>query len=149
MIKYRVSQKNARFSKIENITDLLSDDKKGKIIQNIDFYYFSNRASFLGNPVDDKIHLIHEPSHENNSNFTFHNRRPCQTFSIKTVQRWSSSIGNPCSLLRSWKIDLFDDVASCLLFSYFFLSVIQEFYYSEESNKKRRCKKSESNTNFT
>ena len=63
--------------------------------------------------------------------------------------RDEAPLGNPCLLLRSWKIDLFDDVVSCLLFTYFFLSVIQEFYYSEESNKKRRCKKSESNTNFT
>ena len=48
---YRVSQKDARFSKLKNIPDLLSDEKKGKIIENIDFLYFSNRASFMGNPV--------------------------------------------------------------------------------------------------
>ena len=47
-----VSQKVARFSKIKNILDLLSDEKEGKIKENIDFSYFSNRASFMGNPVE-------------------------------------------------------------------------------------------------
>ena len=40
-------KKNARFSKMKNITDLLTDDKEGYIIWNIDFWYFSNRASFV------------------------------------------------------------------------------------------------------
>ena len=44
-------KKDARFSKLENIPDLLSDEKDGKIMENIDFSYFSNRASFMGNPV--------------------------------------------------------------------------------------------------
>ena len=30
---------------------LLSDDREGKIIENIDFKYLSNRASPMGNPV--------------------------------------------------------------------------------------------------
>ena len=33
--KYRVSQKRRPFLKIENIPNLLTDDKKGKIIENI------------------------------------------------------------------------------------------------------------------
>ena len=32
--------------KMKNIPDLLSYDKEGKIIENIDFEYFCNRASF-------------------------------------------------------------------------------------------------------
>ena len=44
-------KKDARFSKLKNIPDLLSDEKDGKIMENIDFSYFSNRASFMGNPV--------------------------------------------------------------------------------------------------
>ena len=44
-------KKTPVFSKIKNVPDLLSDDKEGKIIYNIDFKHFSNRASFLGNPV--------------------------------------------------------------------------------------------------
>ena len=43
--------KGARFSKLKNILFLLSDEKEVKIIENIDFKYFSNRASFIGNPV--------------------------------------------------------------------------------------------------
>ena len=50
------------FLKIENIPDLLSDDQKvinnrliyddeGKIIE-YKFEYFSNRTSFMGNPVE-------------------------------------------------------------------------------------------------
>ena len=31
--------------------DQLSNYKEGKIIQNINFSYFNNRASFMGNPV--------------------------------------------------------------------------------------------------
>ena len=42
--------KDARFPKLKNIPDLLSDDKEGKI-KNNDLKYFSNRASFMGNPV--------------------------------------------------------------------------------------------------
>ena len=41
--------KDARFSKLKNIPFLLSDEKEVKIIENIEFKYFSNRA--LGNPV--------------------------------------------------------------------------------------------------
>ena len=49
---YRVSQKkDARFSKIKNIPDLLSDDNEGKLMRNIEFKYFSNRASFIVKPV--------------------------------------------------------------------------------------------------
>ena len=44
-------KKDARFSKLKNIPDILSDDKEGKITENIEYKYFSNRASFLGNPV--------------------------------------------------------------------------------------------------
>ena len=43
--------KDARFSKLKNILFLLSDEKEGNIIENIDFKYLSNRASFMGNPV--------------------------------------------------------------------------------------------------
>ena len=43
-------KKDARLSKIKNLPYLLSDYKEGKIMLNIDFY-FSNRASFMGNPV--------------------------------------------------------------------------------------------------
>ena len=55
MINYRFKRrpkKDARFSKPKNISDPLSDEKEGKIIENIDFSYFSNRASFMGNHVD-------------------------------------------------------------------------------------------------
>ena len=44
----QVSQKRRSF--VKNIPDLLSDDKEGKIMRNIDFLYFSKRASFQGNP---------------------------------------------------------------------------------------------------
>ena len=44
--------KDARFSKLKNILFLLSDEKEGNIIENIDFKYLSNRASFMGNPVN-------------------------------------------------------------------------------------------------
>ena len=43
--------KGARFSKLKNILFLLSDEKEVKIIENIDFKYFSNRASFMESPV--------------------------------------------------------------------------------------------------
>ena len=42
---------NLCFSKFKNIPDQLSDYNEGKIKENIDFKYFSNRASFMGNPV--------------------------------------------------------------------------------------------------
>ena len=48
-VRYRVSQKNARFTK--NIPDQLRDDREGEIMENVDFKYSSNRASFMGNPV--------------------------------------------------------------------------------------------------
>ena len=34
-------KKDARFSKLQNIPDLLSDEKEGKIMENIDFTYFA------------------------------------------------------------------------------------------------------------
>ena len=42
---HRVSKKDARFSKFKNIFDIFSDDREGKIIENIDCQYFSDRAS--------------------------------------------------------------------------------------------------------
>ena len=42
---------DARFSKLKSIPDLLSDEKEGKIVEN--FSYLSNRATFMGNPVDE------------------------------------------------------------------------------------------------
>ena len=47
---YRVSKKVTRFSKLKNISGLLSDDKNGEIME-FKFKFFSNRASFMGNPV--------------------------------------------------------------------------------------------------
>ena len=44
-------KKDASFSKWKNIPNLLSDVRERKIVQIIDFSYFSNRASFMGNPV--------------------------------------------------------------------------------------------------
>ena len=44
-------KKDARFSKLKNIPYLLSDEKEGKIMENINFSYFINRASFMGNSV--------------------------------------------------------------------------------------------------
>ena len=44
-------KKRDPFLKIENIPGLLSDLAESKILENIDFKYFSNRASFKGNPV--------------------------------------------------------------------------------------------------
>ena len=40
-----------KFSKLKNIPDQLSDDREGEIIENVDFKYSSNGASFMGNPV--------------------------------------------------------------------------------------------------
>ena len=49
-------KKDARFSKIKNILNLLCNDNEGKINENINFDYFSNRASLMGNPVPtDKV----------------------------------------------------------------------------------------------
>ena len=45
------TKKDACFPKLKNIPNLHSDDGEGKIIENIDFQYFSNRVSFMGNPV--------------------------------------------------------------------------------------------------
>ena len=55
--RYRVSQKkDARFSKMKNMPDLLRDDREGKII---DFKYLSNRASSKGNPVGHhNVHIL-------------------------------------------------------------------------------------------
>ena len=47
--------KDARYSKLKNILFLLSDEKEGQIIENIDFKYLSYRASFMGNPVTLKL----------------------------------------------------------------------------------------------
>ena len=44
-ISYKVSRKD------EYIPNVFSDDNEGKIIENIDYKYFNNRASFMGNPV--------------------------------------------------------------------------------------------------
>ena len=44
-------KKDARLSKLKNIPDLLIGEKEGKIMKNIDFSYFSNRATFMANPV--------------------------------------------------------------------------------------------------
>ena len=52
-IGYSVSQKDARFAKLKNITDLLSNDRRGKI-KNIDLKYFGNQASFMGPMCKDK-----------------------------------------------------------------------------------------------
>ena len=46
------SKKDGRFLKLKNISDLLCYQKEGKIMENIDFSYFSNLASFIGNPVE-------------------------------------------------------------------------------------------------
>ena len=43
--------KDARYFKVKKILFLLSDEKEGQIIENIDFKYLSNRASFMANPV--------------------------------------------------------------------------------------------------
>ena len=50
-------KKDARFSKLKNIPDLLSDEKDGKIMENINFSHFSNRSSFMGNPVYRQTYL--------------------------------------------------------------------------------------------
>ena len=50
---YRVSQiKDPSFSKLKKMPNLPSDNREGKILENIDIKYFSYRASFMGNPVD-------------------------------------------------------------------------------------------------
>ena len=43
--------KDARLIKLKNRPNLLRDDSKGKRIENTDFKYFSNPASFMVNPV--------------------------------------------------------------------------------------------------
>ena len=43
-------KKGACFSKLKDNPDLISNEKEGKIIEDIDFSYLSNRASFMGNP---------------------------------------------------------------------------------------------------
>ena len=42
--------KDARYLKLKNILYLLSDERGGQIIENIDFRYLSYRASFMANP---------------------------------------------------------------------------------------------------
>ena len=44
-------KKDARYPKLKNIPDLLSDEKEGKLMENNDFSYLRYRASFMGNPV--------------------------------------------------------------------------------------------------
>ena len=44
-------ENDASFTKLKNILNLLSYDREGKIIENIDFKYLSKRASFMRNPV--------------------------------------------------------------------------------------------------
>ena len=44
-------KKNYRFWKLNNIPDLLGDEKDNKIMENFDFSFFSNRASLMGNRV--------------------------------------------------------------------------------------------------
>ena len=51
LLQLQIKKKDARFSKMKNMPDLLSDDRKGKIIENIDSKYLRNRASFLRKPV--------------------------------------------------------------------------------------------------
>ena len=51
-------KKIARFSKIKIISNLLCNDNEGKIIENIN--YFSNRSSFIGNPVVMKDRMNNE-----------------------------------------------------------------------------------------
>ena len=46
-------KKDARYPKLKNIPDLLSDEKESKIMENIDSSYFSNQESLMGNPVAD------------------------------------------------------------------------------------------------
>ena len=43
--------KTAIHKNLKIIPNLLSDDREDKIIENIDFIYFSNQASFIGNPA--------------------------------------------------------------------------------------------------
>ena len=50
--------KKRPFLKVKDIANLLSDDKEGQIIKNIDFLYFSSRASFMGNPVCKRVQII-------------------------------------------------------------------------------------------
>ena len=40
LLSYRDSHNDARFPKLKNIPDLLSDEKDNKIMENIDFTYF-------------------------------------------------------------------------------------------------------------
>ena len=47
---YRVSKNGACFSKLKDNPNLISNEKEGKIIEDIDSSYLSNRASFIGNP---------------------------------------------------------------------------------------------------
>ena len=51
-------KKTLFISILKNIPDLLSDGKECKIIENIDFEYFSNRASFMGNSVHHRLITI-------------------------------------------------------------------------------------------
>ena len=52
------------FQNWKNISDLLNDVKEGKIKENMDNKYFSNRASYFGNPVGtaDRAKFIFEHS---------------------------------------------------------------------------------------
>ena len=44
-------KKDARFSKLKSVPDLLSDNWEGKLTKNIEFTCFSNRGPFMENPV--------------------------------------------------------------------------------------------------
>ena len=50
--------KDARYSKLKNILFLLSDEKEGQIIENIDFKYLSH---LWGNPVEMLLHWLLYP----------------------------------------------------------------------------------------
>ena len=50
-LQKKIIKSNAGLLKLRVIPDLLSDDREGKRIENIDFKWSSNRASFMGNPV--------------------------------------------------------------------------------------------------
>ena len=51
-IQYAGFRKKARFSKSKNSPNLLTHDRKGKIMENINWKYFRDRISFMGSPVD-------------------------------------------------------------------------------------------------
>ena len=44
----------ARSSEFKNFADLLSEDREGKNKENVEFKYFDNRASSMGNHVGNR-----------------------------------------------------------------------------------------------